>query len=129
MSAVGALAGYILGMLLWAGIGKSFIFWLISPEKFELLTQQFKNYQALTTFGIALTPMPFKLLTITAGFCKLPFIPFITISMLARGLRFFAIAGAIYIWGEKVSYYIDKYFYLIIAAIILSIVAMWYLVH
>lgn len=129
MSAVGALAGYCLGMLLWSGGGKSFIHWFVSPEKFEQLVQQFKNYQTWTTFGVALTPMPFKLLTLTAGFCKLPLIPFITFSMLARGLRFFAIAGAIYLWGEKVSYYIDKYFYFIIAAIIASFLGMWFLIH
>ncbi len=129
VSALGALAGYLLGMALWQVGGKSVIHWLIAPDKFEHLIEQFKTYQALTIFGLALTPAPFKLLTLTAGFCKLPLIPFILLSMIARGLRFFAIAGAIYIWGEAVQYYLHKYFYYIVAATIGLFILIWYSVH
>lgn len=129
VSAFGAAAGYLLGSLLWSVGGKSIIHFFIAPDKFEHLVEQFKNYQAWTTFVVALTPMPFKLLTLTAGFCRLPMIPFILLSTLARGLRFFAISGAIAIWGESVHYYLNKYFYYIVAAGIALFVALWFIVH
>lgn len=129
VSGLGALAGYSLGMLLWSVGGKAVIHFFISHEKFESLVAQFKNYQAWTTFVVALTPMPFKMLTLTAGFCRLPIIPFVVLSMLARGLRFFAISGAIYLWGESVNYYLNKYFYYIIGAGIGFFIALWFLVH
>ncbi len=129
VSGLGALAGYTLGKILWSVGGKAVIHYLVAPDKFEKLVDQFKNYQAWTTFLIALTPMPFKLLTLTAGFCRLPLIPFIIISMLARGVRFFAISGAIYIWGESVQYYLQKYFYYVVAAGIAFLIALWFLVH
>lgn len=129
VSGLGALAGYGLGMLLWAVGGKAVIHFFISPDKFEQLLGQFKNYQAWTTFVVALTPMPFKMLTLTAGFCKLPVIPFVFLSMLARGLRFFGISGAIYLWGEKVHYYLNQYFYYVVGAGIALFLALWFLIH
>ena len=129
VSALGAAAGYGLGMLLWSVGGKSIIHFFISPEKFEHLVDQFKSYQAWTTFVVALTPMPFKMLTLTAGFLRLPIIPFIILSMLARGLRFFVISGAIALWGEKVHYYLNEYFYYIIGAGIGFFIALWFLMH
>ena len=129
VSALGALMGYSLGMLLWAVGGKAVIHFFISPEKFEQLIAQFKNYQTWTTFLVALTPMPFKMLTLTAGFCKLPLIPFLFASVIARGIRFFAISGAIHLWGEKVHYYLNKYFYYVLGAIAASFVGLWFLAH
>ncbi len=78
---------------------------------------------------IALTPMPYKILTFSAGFMRMPVVPFILFSMAARGLRFFAIAGAIYIWGEKVQYYLDKYFYWVVAVGIAFFIASWIVLH
>lgn len=129
MSGLGALAGYSLGMLLWYAGGKWLIHYFIAPDKFDQLVDQFKQYQTWTTFVVAFTPVPFKLLTLTAGFCHLPLIPFILISMVARGLRFFGIAGAIYLWGDQVHYYLNKYFYYVLGTIGLILVGTWFLIH
>lgn len=129
MSIFGALAGYGLGMLLWAAGGKKIIYYLIAPDKFEELLKKFTDYQLWTTFVVALSPMPFKLLTLSAGFCRLPLISFLTATLLARGSRFFAISGAIYIWGEKVSYYLNKYFYFFAALFIAFMIGSWKVTH
>lgn len=129
LSAFGALAGYTIGKILWASGGKSLIYYLISPDKFDQMLDRFKNYQIWTTFIVALMPIPFKLLTISAGFCQLPVIPFILLSTLARGLRFFAISTSIMLWGDKVQYYLNKYFYYIIAATIVFFIALWFVLH
>ena len=129
MSVFGALAGYSLGMLIWKAGGKEIIYYLIAPDKFEELLEKFTNYQTWTTFVIALSPMPFKLLTLSAGFCRLPLASFLFASLLARGSRFFVIAGAIYIWGEQVSYYLNKFFYFFVALFVVLMIASWYLTH
>lgn len=110
-SGIGACLGYLVGLLLWKAGNKAFLHYIIDVQKFDKLVIQFKNYQAWSTFFVALTPMPYKVLTISAGFMRLPLIPLIVFSMLARGLRFFALSGAIYLWGENVHYYLNKYFY------------------
>ncbi len=129
VSGLGALAGYGIGVLLWQAGGRAFLDYVIDAKKFDLLVEQFKAYQAWTTFIVALTPMPYKILTFSAGFMRMPVVPFILFSMAARGLRFFAIAGAIYIWGEKVQYYLDTYFYWVVAAGIAFFIAFWMVLH
>ena len=71
---------------------------------------KFTEYQGWTTFVLALSPMPFNMLTISAGFMGLPIIPFILFALAARGLRFFAISGSIYLWGEQFHFYLNEYF-------------------
>lgn len=128
-SVIGALTGYYLGTVLWKAAGKDVINAIINPEKFEYLVEQYKTYQAWAVFITALTPMPFKLLTLTAGFCKLPLIPFLSYTLIARGIRFYFIATGIYIWGDKVSYYLNKYFYyFLILGISIFVLTIW-LVH
>lgn len=129
MSGVGAMIGYGFGLLAWKAGGRDLIHYLVTPDSFESLITRFTNYQAWTTFFVALTPVPFKLITLTAGFLQLPIVPFLGFSMLARGLRFFAIAGSIALWGEKVQYYIDEYFYYVAFFCILLFILFWYLVH
>jgi membrane protein YqaA with SNARE-associated domain len=129
MSGVGAMVGYAIGLLAWQAGGKELIYYFTSPESFENLVSRFTNYQAWTTFFVALTPAPFKLITLTAGFLRLPIIPFLAFSIAARGLRFFGIAGSIYIWGERVQYYINEYFYYVLGCILILFFLFWYLVH
>jgi membrane protein YqaA with SNARE-associated domain len=129
MSALGAIAGYYIGTFLWQTAGKNLVHFFISAEKFDYLVDQFKRYQAWTVFIVALTPMPFKALTLTAGFCKLPLLPFVFFSLIARGIRFFAIAIGITIWGEKLQYYLNEYFYYFAAAAVAFTVIMWLLIH
>jgi membrane protein YqaA with SNARE-associated domain len=129
VSGLGALVGYGIGVLLWQAGGRNLLDYVIEPRKFDQLVEQFKAYQAWTTFAIALTPMPYKILTFSAGFMKLPVVPFVLLSMCARGLRFFGIAGSIYIWGDKVQYYLDRYFYWVVAVGFAFFIAFWIILH
>lgn len=58
----------------------------------------------------ALTPLPYKIFTVTAGIAQLNFWRFMVVSVLARGVRFFALAGAIYLFGPSIQNAIDEYF-------------------
>lgn len=129
MSIFAALAGYFLGYLLWRGVGQNFVYYLITPEKFDKGVLLYKESLGLTLILGTLTPMPFKLLTLTAGFCGLPILPFLFFALVGRGIKFFAISGAIYIWGDHVQYYIDKYFYYLVTLFVLLMIALWKITH
>lgn len=129
MSALAALAGYYLGSLLWHVTGTKLINILISEAKFNKLVEQFKTYQDFAVFVAAFTPMPFKVLTLTAGFCKLPLKPFLIYTLLGRGLRFYLIATGIYIWGDSVNYFLNKYFYYIIGLGLIFIILSFWIIH
>lgn len=113
-SAFGALTGYLIGGLLWKAGGKAFLAYVIHAEQFNELVHKFTEYQGWTTFILALSPMPFNMLTISAGFMGLPLVPFLLFSLAARGLRFFAIAGSIHLWGDQFHFYLNEYFYWIV---------------
>jgi len=78
-------------------------------------------YQHWAVFIAAFTPVPYKAVTISAGFCHLDIVYFIIFSILGRGLRFFALASLIYFYGKQVQYFIDKYFNLLAVAFLLLV--------
>ncbi len=129
MSVFAAIAGYGIGVLIWRTVGHSFLYYFISQQSFEYYVGQLRHYQAATILSVSLLPLPFKALTFTAGFCRLPIVPFIIYSMLGRGLRFYAIAASVYLWGHHVQYYLDKYFYYFVSLILALTIGLWYLFH
>ena len=76
----------------------------------------------------ALTRFPFKIVAILSGAIGYPFSIFILAATASRGLRFYVIAGIIYVWGEKIDYFLKKYIGLIFAVITTVLIgAYWYL--
>lgn len=123
-SVTGGLFGYLIGAVLWEHIGTTLVTWLISEATFNNLVIKYKEHEALAVLIGGFTPIPYKAITISAGFCKLPIIPFVVYSTIARGARFFLVAGAIRYWGKTIKQYIDKYFnYLVILFIFIVVVS------
>lgn len=56
------------------------------------------------------TPLPYKVITITAGVFKINFLIFCITSALSRSARFFLVAGLMGWKGEKIRPFIEKYF-------------------
>jgi membrane protein YqaA with SNARE-associated domain len=115
-SVFGGIFGYFIGAVLWNSVGIVLVNWIISEATFNNIVLKYKTYQAWAVLIAGFTPVPYKAITISAGFCNLPILPFIFYSLVARGARFFLVAGAIRIWGETIKSFIDKYFnYLVVA--------------
>lgn len=109
--------GYLLGLFLWDAIGPVVIGHLVSPDFFNRLVEHYSLHQKTAVFVGSLLPIPFKAITLSAGFCKLALWPFITCVFLARILRFFIIAGMMHLWGSKVKEFIDRHFNRIVMAV------------
>lgn len=121
-SVAGGVAGYYIGFLVWNAIGQKMVAMISSPATFTHLCQQYKIHQTWAVLVAGFTPIPYKLVTLTAGFCKLPLLPFIACSFIARGARFYLVGGAIYLWGAKIKDSIDRYFNLLVLLFIVLIV-------
>lgn len=68
------------------------------------------------------TPLPYKVITITAGVFKINFLIFVIASALSRSARFFLVAGLFGWKGEAIRPFIEKYFnWLSLAFVILLI--------
>jgi membrane protein DedA with SNARE-associated domain len=55
------------------------------------------------------TPVPFKLLTITAGFIEMALVPFVLASIAGRGLIFMTVGVLFRLFGAPIKRFIDKY--------------------
>ncbi len=128
-SVAGGIFGYTLGALLWSGIGSKMIGILISQTAFDSAILKYKLYQNWAVLIAGFTPLPYKAITLSAGFCKLNIVPFILFSLISRGARFFLLAGAIRIWGFQIKGIIDQYFnQLVILFTLLIVISFWLLI-
>src|ERR1700676_3806125 len=91
-SVAGGVLGYAIGALLYDSVGQ----WLINlyglGSKVESFRESYAQWGALIIIGKGLTPIPYKLVTITSGFAGYNIWLFIVCSIIARGGRFFALA-------------------------------------
>ena len=55
-----------------------------------------------------LTPIPFKLVTITSGVAKFDLVAFALTSLVSRSLRFFLLAALLWRFGEPVRDFIER---------------------
>jgi membrane protein YqaA with SNARE-associated domain len=109
-SVLGGLFGYFIGAVLFETVGK----WLVSvyhlEKELETVGVFFNQNAFLSIFTAAFTPIPYKIFTIAAGLFKINILIFIIASILGRGMRFFAVAYIMKLFGEKISNLVLKYF-------------------
>ncbi len=114
-SVVGGVAGYAIGAGGWQLLGDFFFSYVpgVTPDAFDRVQGLYDRYDFWAIFFAGLTPIPYKVFTLTAGIFSINFGIFVLASVLSRGLRFFLVAWLIYRWGPPVSRFIDRYFNLL----------------
>ncbi|MBU0636408.1 VTT domain-containing protein [Candidatus Micrarchaeota archaeon] len=127
-SVIGAIIGYAIGFFFFDAIGIPLLESLHLTEEFTIVSQLFSQYGFWIVLAAALTPIPYKVFTITAGFLQLNPITFIVASVLGRGARF-GIEGALFFfYGTKIKRFIVDYFkWISIGLLVLLIVVAWIL--
>ena len=73
----------------------------------------YHNWGGWVVFLAGLTPFPYKIITIASGMTQLNLALFIALSVLSRGLRFFAVSVLLYHFGDSIRALLEKYFGLI----------------
>jgi membrane protein YqaA with SNARE-associated domain len=112
-SVVGGMIGYGLGMGFMDTIGVKILEWYGLQDKYEVVQNLYRQYDALAVGAAGFTPLPYKLFTITAGAFKINFVTFTLMSLLSRSARFFLVAAFIYKFGAPVRHFIERYFNLL----------------
>lgn len=136
-SVLGGVFGYLIGFFLWWSSPNEFSsianFFFdnvpgFSIEVFRNVQQQYESYNFLVIFLAAFTPIPYKVFSISAGafFVNLPI--FVIASTLGRGLRYFALAFLIKIFGKPIKELLDKYFNLFIILLTILFIFSYFLV-
>jgi len=127
-SVLGGFMAYLIGSTLFDTLGLRIINIFSSMETFNRITNLYRSYESYAVLFSSFTPFPYKIVTLSAGFCKLPLIPFITCSLIGRGARFFLVAYIIKKHGAQVQQFIDRYFnYLVIIFTLFILLCMVFL--
>lgn len=107
-SVAGGVVGYAIGALLYDSVGQ----WLINlygyGDKVEAFRASYAEYGAWIILLKGLTPIPYKLVTITSGFANYNLLLFVVFSIIARGGRFFIVAIVLNRYGTWIREVIEK---------------------
>lgn len=145
-SVLGGMVGYGIGVFAWEGVGV----WIVENiahkeltmvdgrhdialppllvDNFkdslggEFLFQVYDKWNAWIVFIFGLTPLPYKLVTITAGVARVNFGIFILTSIGARALRFFVVAYILRLVGEPAKDFIEKHFNLLTIVFVILLI-------
>ncbi len=109
-SVLGALFGYAVGLFLYNSVGV-FLVELYSLEKYiEVVKMFFESNAFVAVFIAGFTPIPYKIVTISAGFFEVSLFIFILASIVSRAMRFFSVAYIMKVFGDDIGAFVFKYF-------------------
>ena len=118
-SIIGGAIAYMIGYWLFDTVG----IWLIqnfaSMEKFELAQSLFNRYGIMIIILTAVTPIPYKVLAICAGFLQYPVLLFLGVSAIFRTGRFAIIGFLLWKFQGLANTLVKKYAWQLTAVAIL----------
>jgi membrane protein YqaA with SNARE-associated domain len=107
-SVAGGVLGYFIGAALYDTLG----LWLIQlygyGDKVEAFRAAYAQYGAWVILLKGLTPIPYKIVTITSGFAGFNLGLFIVLSLITRGLRFYVEAFLLNRYGPRARGIIEE---------------------
>ncbi len=101
-SVLGGAFGYLIGAFAFDFVAAS----LQASKYWEQYLQAqawFERWGVWAVFLAGFSPIPYKIITITAGVTGMAFLPFVLASLIGRGLRFYLVAGLIHWGGERME--------------------------
>jgi membrane protein YqaA with SNARE-associated domain len=107
-SVAGGFLGYAIGYFLFEAIGQPIIGFYGLEAAFASFKDSYAEYGAIIVFVFGLTPLPYKVITISSGVAALNPLVFGLASVASRGLRFSLEAALLYWLGPAVREFIEK---------------------
>lgn len=121
-SVAGGLFGYFIGWALFDTVGVPILKAIGLFEALPAAKCTFDEWGVVAVIIAGATPVPFKLLTITAGFLGMALVPFILASLAGRGAIFFTVGVLFRIFGAPIKAFIDKYLGTVTTVFVLLVV-------
>ncbi|MFT3964335.1 MAG: YqaA family protein [Sphingobium sp.] len=122
-SVLGGLLGYAIGHFVFETVGQALLHALGLEKSFPVAACYLRQYGAEIILIKGATPIPFKLITLTAGFIGLPLFTFLWASILSRGFQFMLVGVLFWKFGAPIKSFIEKYLTLVCAAFLVALVA------
>lgn len=106
-SVAGGILGYVIGYFL-TDAGQAILTWLGNPEGQAQFEAWFDRWGLSVILVKGLLPIPYKLVTISAGLAHFNFAVFVAASVTTRGGRFFLEAWILRRWGPAMLRMVEK---------------------
>jgi membrane protein YqaA with SNARE-associated domain len=128
-SVLGGMFGYAIGAFAFEQVGRPILEHLGKADKMEAFNTRFNDFGFWAVLIAGLTPFPYKVITIMSGWTGMPFWTFMITSIVARGGRFFLVAGLLWKFGPPVREFIEKRLGLVLTAFVVLLVGGAYMVR
>lgn len=129
ISTIGSVLGGMFGYFIGNKGGKPIVNKIISDEKLYKVKLLYQKYDVWAIFIAGFSPIPYKIFTLSAGLFDLDFKRFILASFVGRGSRFFIVATLIFIFGETIKYFLDKYLELAIIGFTILLIGGFFIIN
>ena len=123
-SVAGGLFGYAIGHFLFHVLGRQLLDVLHLTQSFPYAACKLRGeagFLAIVAKGA--TPIPFKLITITAGFIGMSVGKFLLASLISRSISFMIVGILFRLFGAPIKAWIDRYLGLAVAGFLALVVA------
>lgn len=121
-SVLGGLFGYAIGYFAYQTVGVALLKAIGLWEHFPAAACYLRDYGAEIILIKGATPIPFKLLTLTAGFIHMPLFDFLWSSIVSRGFQFVLVGVLFWKFGAPIKAFIDRYLAWVTAAFLILVV-------
>ena len=128
-SVAGGVFGYFIGAFAFEAIGQPILASLGKIDYISGFNQKFNEYGLWAVLIAGVTPFPFKVITIMSGWTSMPFGVFVFSSLVARSLRFFAVATLLYYFGAPIRNFIEKRLGLVFTVFIFVLIAGFFMIR
>lgn len=122
-SVAGGLFGYMIGYFLYEAVGEWLIGVLGLTDSFPKAACYIREQGAAAVFLAAGTPIPFKLMTITAGFIEMNLVTFLVAAIAGRALIFMVVGVLFQLFGAPIKAIIDRYLGTVTTVFVILVVA------
>ena len=107
-SVLGGGLGYAIGALLFEALGRPILEFYGYGDRFAAFADLYNQWGVWIVFTAGLTPFPYKVITIASGATHLDLMVFSFASVVARAIRFFAVAGLLYWVGPPIRAFVER---------------------
>lgn len=121
-SVLGGMLGYMIGALFMDTVGQTLIGLYGGKDKIDGLLALYREYGALLILIKGLTPIPYKFVTIASGMAGYDLFWFIVLSIITRGIRFYAVAGMLNRFGGPIRVIMERHGGLIVGLLLAGLI-------
>ena len=107
-SIIVAFAGYAIGAFFYDAVGQPILALYGKEDAFDRVAEWYNTWGGWGVLFAAVTPFPYKVLTIFSGATGLNLAVFAVVSVIGRGLRFFLVSWLLYRFGAPIQTFIER---------------------